>query len=304
VARPESFVVSGLDRTYTDVLPSFNIAYDLTDDLVLRAAASKVVSRPSYGDIASPGALEYFSPEYVADRRLTGGAGEQGWYGSGSNKELEPYQAEQYDLGAEWYFHPGSVLGLGLFRKNVSNFSVPVVTDVSMDVGGQTVTVQNYATSAGGRDGVSEGVELYAQHTLDFGLGFQFNYTYNKTNEAAIVLQDGTELGESPLVGSAKNQTNFTVFYENQRFLARASFNRRGEVVQGLVNGLNVYEEPYQQIDLNAAYSITPELTLTASVLNLTEEESRSHLGNDTEDRFYSNGYAGRTMYLGVTYKF
>jgi TonB-dependent receptor len=173
-----------------------------------------------------------------------------------------------------------------------------------MDVAGQTVTVQNYATSAGGRDGVSEGVELYAQHTLDFGLGFQFNYTYNKTNEAAIVLQDGTELGESPLVGSAKNQTNFTVFYENQRFLARASFNRRGEVVQGLVNGLNVYEEPYQQIDLNAAYSITPELTLTASVLNLTEEESRSHLGNDTEDRFYSNGYAGRTMYLGVTYKF
>jgi TonB-dependent receptor len=302
--RAESFVVSGLDRTYNDVLPSFNIAYDLTDDLVLRAAASKVISRPSYGDIASPGALEFFSPEYVADRRLTGGAGEQGWFGSGSNKELEPYKATQFDVGAEWYFHPGSVLGLGLFRKNVSNFSVPVVQDVSMDVGGQTVTVQNYSTSAGGRDGVSEGVELYAQHTLDFGLGFQFNYTYNKTNEAAITLQDGTQVGESPLVGSAKNQTNFTVFYETQRFLARASYNRRGEVVDGLVNGLNVYEEPYQQIDLNVAYNLTDQLTLTGSVLNLTEEESRSHIGNDTEDRFFSNGYAGRTMYLGVTYKF
>lgn len=304
VARPESFEVAALDRSYTDVLPSFNLAYDLTENLVLRAAASKVVSRPSYGDIASPGSLEYFSEEYVNDRRLTGGAGELGWYGSGSNKKLEPYKAEQYDLGVEWYFQPGSVLGLGLFRKDVSNFAVPVVSDVNMVINGETVTVQNYSTRAGGRDGVSQGVELYAQHTLDFGLGFQFNYTYNDTNEAAITLEDGTELGESPLIGSAKNQTNFTVFYENEKLLLRASYNRRGEVVQGLVNRLNVYDEPYQQIDLNAAYNFTPALSLSASVLNLTKEETRSHLGNDTKDRFYSNGYAGRVAYLGLTYRF
>jgi TonB-dependent receptor len=173
-----------------------------------------------------------------------------------------------------------------------------------MSVGGQNVTVQNYSTSAGGRDGVSKGVELYAQHTFTSGFGFQANYTYNKTNEAAITLEDGTEIGKSPLVGSAKNQANFTVFYETERFLARASYNRRGEVVDGLVNGLNVYEEPYQQIDLNAAYNITKAFSVTASVLNLTKEESRSHLGNDTKARFYSNNYAGRVVYMGLTYKF
>src|SRR5690606_30433292 len=93
--RAETFEVSALDRNYTDVLPSFNIAYDLTDDLLLRAAASKVISRPSYGDIAYPGGLQFYSQEYVDDRRLTGGANEQGWYGSGSNKNLEPYKATQ-----------------------------------------------------------------------------------------------------------------------------------------------------------------------------------------------------------------
>lgn len=304
VGRPETFEVSALNRSYRDVLPSFNLAYDLTESLVLRAAAAKVIARPSYTSIAAPGGLQYFSPEYVADRRLTGGASQQGWYGSGSNKELEAYKATQYDVGLEWYFRPGSVVGVGLFRKNVSNFAVPVVTDVEMVVGGETVTVQNYATQAGGRDAVSQGVELYAQHTLDFGLGFQVNYTYNDTNEAAITLADGTELGESPLVGSAKNQSNLTVFYEVDRLLLRASYNRRGEVVQGLVSGLNVYEEPYKQIDVNAAYSFTPAFSVTASVLNLTEEETRSHLGNDTSDRFYSNGYAGRVAYLGLTYKF
>jgi len=302
--RQESFAVSALDRTYNDVLPSLNLAYDLTENLVLRAAASKVIARPSYDSIAAPGSLEYYSQEYVNDRRLTGGAGELGWYGSGSNKNLEPYRADQYDLGAEWYFQPGSVLGLALFRKNVSNFTVPVIADVNMVVNGENVTVQNYSTEAGGRDAVSQGVEVYAQHTLDIGLGFQANYTYNDTNEAAITLEDGTELGDSPLVGSAKNQVNFTVFYENEKLLLRASYNRRGEVVQGLVNGLNVYDEPYQQIDLNAAYNFTPALSLTASVLNLTEEETRSHLGNDTQARFYTNSYAGRVMYLGMTYKF
>ncbi|WFC41561.1 TonB-dependent receptor [Pseudoxanthomonas sp. SE1] len=304
VGRPETYEINALDRSYTDILPSFNLAYDLTENLVLRAAAAKVISRPSYADIAAPGSLNYFSQEYVDDRRLTGGAGELGWYGSGSNKRLEAYKANQYDVGLEWYFQPGSVVGVGLFRKDVSNFAVPVIADVEMVINGQTVTVQNYSTDAGGRDAVSQGVELYAQHTLDFGLGFQFNYTYNDTNEAAITLGDGTELGESPLVGSAKNQTNFTVFYEAQNLLLRASYNRRGEVVQGLFNGLNVYEEPYYQIDLNAAYNITPALSISASVLNLTEEETRSHLGNDTKDRFYTNGYAGRVAYLGLTYKF
>lgn len=300
----ESYTVSALDRTYNDILPSFNLAYDLTDNLLLRAAASKVISRPSYDQIASPGSLNFYSQEYVDDRRLTGGANEQGWYGSGSNKKLEPYKAIQYDLALEWYFHPGSILGADIFRKNVSNFSIPIVSDVNMDVGGDTVTVHNYQTSAGGRDGISEGVELYAQHTLDFGLGFQANFTYNKTNEAAITLEDGTSLGKAPLPGSAKTQANFTVFYETQNFLARASYNRRGQVVDAQVNGLNVYEEPYQQIDLNASYTFLDNMTVSASILNLTKEESRSYLGNDTKDRFYSSGYDGRIYYLGVTYKF
>jgi TonB-dependent receptor len=303
-AHTQSFVVSALDRTYNDVLPSLNLAYDLTDTLLLRAAASKAISRPSYSDIASPGGLQYYSQEYVNDRRLIGGGDKQGWFGSGSNKNLEPYKATQYDLGLEWYFHRGSVLGVDFFRKNVSNFSVPVVQNVTMSVGGQNVTVQNYETTAGGRDGVSKGVELYAQHTFTSGFGFQVNYTYNKTNEAAITLEDGTNIGTSPLVGSAKNQANVTLFYETDKLLARVSYNRRGEVVDGLENGLNVYEDPYSQVDVNVAYNLTKELSLTASVLNLTRQESRSHLGNDTPDRFYSNGYAGRIAYVGLNYKF
>ena len=302
-ARSKSFSQVPLERTYTDVLPSFNIAYDLTEDLVLRGSASKVISRPSYTSIAAPGALNYFSEEYSNDRRVAGGTVEPGWTGSGSNPDLEPFEATQYDLGLEWYFQPGSVLGLGLFRKDIKNFVVPVVNDRDVVVDGETVNVRDYGTNVNGQDGVSQGVELYAQHTFDFGLGFQANYTYNDTNLAAVVI-DGQEIGESPLVGSAKNQANLTVFYETQKFLARASFNHRGEVVGGLNNGLSVYTEPYDQLDLNFGYNFTEQLGVTASVLNATRSEQRTHLGNDTKDRFLSNSYSGRIYYLGVTYKF
>jgi TonB-dependent receptor len=303
LARQKSFELIGTDKTYTDFLPSFNIAWDITDNLVLRGAASKVIARPSYTSIAAPGALNYYSAEYVNDRRVAGGAPQEGWQGHGSNKNLEPFEATQFDVGLEWYFQPGAVAGIGLFRKNVDNFTVPVVRDVQLVVGGESVTVQDYETQANGRDGVSQGVELYGQYTFDMGFGVQANYTYNDTNLASIVL-DGESIGSSPLVGSAKNQANVTVFYENEKFLARASYNRRGEVVGGLNGGMTEYTEPYAQLDLNVAYNFTDALTFTASVLNATKEEQRIHLGNDTDARLISSLYSGRQLYFGATYKF
>lgn len=303
LAREKTYEFASLDRTYTDFLPSFNIAWDITDNLVLRGAASKVIARPGYTSIAAPGSLSYVSEEYSNDRRVAGGTDTPGWYGHGSNKNLEPFEATQFDIGLEWYFKPGAVAGAALFRKNVDNFTVPVVRDQQMNVGGQLVTVQKYETEANGRDGVSQGVELYGQYTFDMGFGIQANYTYNDTNLAAIVL-DGENIGSSPLVGSAKNQANVTLFYENEKFLARASYNRRGEVVGGLINGLTQYSEPYDQLDLNAAYNLTDALTLTASVLNATKSEQRIYLGSDTKARLLSNTYTGRQLYFGVNYKF
>ncbi|MCF7749799.1 TonB-dependent receptor [Bacillus subtilis subsp. subtilis] len=301
--RDKVYTLTSLEKTYTDFLPSFNIAWDITDSLVLRGAASKVIARPGYTSIAYPGGLNYISEEYSNDRRVAGGTDTPGWYGSGSNKALEPFKAVQFDLGLEWYFKPGSAAGVALFRKNVDNFTVPVVRDQQMTVGGQTVTVQKYSTQANGRDGVSQGVELNGQYTFDMGFGVQANYTYNDTNLAAVVL-DGEEIGASPLVGSAKNQANVTVFYENDMFLARASYNRRGEVVGGLNNGMTTFTKPYSQLDLNVAYNLTPDWTLTASVLNATKSELRSYIGNDSEARLLSNIYAGRQLYFGVNWKF
>ena len=288
-------------KSYTDFLPSFNISWEVTPNLLLRGAASKVIARPGYGDLAGARSLTFNSDAFVYDRKQFGAL--PGWFGSGGNFNLKPFKAWQYDVGVEWYFHRGSVLGGTLFRKDVSDFIVPLVLDVPSTVAGNTVTVQQYSTQANGSNAVSQGVELYAQHTLPFGLGAQVNFTYNDTSVAEITL-DGKKVGDSPLVGSSKTQINGSIFYENSKLLLRASYNRRGTRVGGIQSGLNVYSDPYEQVDLNASYSFFENLQLTASVINLTKSEERAHLGNDTDARFISNQYTGRRAYLGLAYKF
>ncbi|MCW4463824.1 TonB-dependent receptor [Sphingomonas sp. BT-65] len=288
-------------KSYTDWLPSLNVSYEITSNLLVRGAVAKVIARPAIHELGRQRSLTYRSAAWAFDR---GQFGEfEGWSGEGGNAELKPFSAWQYDVGIEWYFQRGSVIGATLFRKDVSDFIVPLVLDVTREVAGEQVLIQPYSTNANGSNAVSQGIELYAQHTLSFGLGAQVNFTYNDTSVAQITL-DGQVVGESPLVGSAKTQINASVFYENDKLLLRASYNRRGERVQGLSSGLNIYDAPYQQIDLNASYELMDGLMLSASVINLTREVERQHLGNDTDARFVRSNYFGRRAYVGLSYKF
>src|SRR3546814_1746342 len=82
---------------------------------------------------------------------------------------------------------------LGVFRKDVSDFVVPLVLDVTREVNGEQVLIQPYSTVANGSNARSQGVEVYAQHTLDFGLGAQVNFTYNDTSVADITLDRSEE---------------------------------------------------------------------------------------------------------------
>lgn len=303
LSERETIVNTRVDqsKTYTDWLPSANASYEITPDLIVRGAVAKVIARPSFSDLGSQRSLTFRSAAYAFDRSQFGEF--EGWSGGGGNADLKPFSAWQYDIGLEWYFQRGSVVGATLFRKDVSDFVVPLVLDVTRDVAGEQVLIQPYSTVANGSNARSQGIELYAQHTLPFGLGAQVNFTYNDTSVADVSL-DGQKVGSSALVGSAKTQVNASVFYENEKLLLRASYNRRGEVVGGLASGLNVYTDPYQQVDINLSYAITDKLNLTASVINLTKEEESQHLGNDTDDRFVYRNYFGRRAYVGLTYNF
>jgi len=292
------------------ILPSLNVIWDATDDVVVRFAASETMSRPELGDLGRPENLTFTSQEWVDDRESEGVPVPQGWKGSGGNKALKPFESTQLDLSVEYYYAEASAVGAAIFNKKVDNFVVPLIISSTRSFDGfgslvpaGDITVAPFDTRANGTNATSKGIELFIQHAFDNGFGFNANYTYNDTNQADVSI-DGEKLGESELIGSSKNQVNFSAYYENDTFSARASYNRRGEQSAGLFDGLTAYTDPYSQVDLNASYNLLENLVLTASVINLTESESTTRIGNDTKARLSRNSYTGRRYYVGMTYKF
>ena len=100
-------VATTVDRDYNDTLPSFNLVAEITPDFLIRFGAAKVMSRPGLGSL-TPGATV----------TVTGGARTV----SGGNPDLDPIRATNVDLGFEWYFHEGAMLGVGLFYKDIESF--------------------------------------------------------------------------------------------------------------------------------------------------------------------------------------
>ena len=102
------------NSSYTNVLPGLHLRYDAGDAWVLRAAANKTVSRPSFGDIAPRIGLSRGDEEV----RI-------------GNPQLDPYESKNIDLSAEWYYDRDSYISVGYFNKDVSNFISSTRSDSS-----------------------------------------------------------------------------------------------------------------------------------------------------------------------------
>ncbi len=99
---------------YSQILPTLNINLEVTDDITVRTALSKTISRASYGNLQGGTSVN------------TGGT-LSGYSGSTGNPELKPLESINFDLSGEWYYEEGSYVSLGYFRKDVTNW----ITNVS-----------------------------------------------------------------------------------------------------------------------------------------------------------------------------
>jgi iron complex outermembrane recepter protein len=277
---------------YTKWLPSLNMRFDLTPSLVGRMTAGKVLARPN--------------PSQLAFRRTLDGVG---LTGSRGNPNLKPFEAVQYDLGLEWYFSEDGFMSGAVFRKEISSFitstSVKEEFDGSPgdDSGNEyTVTVPINGTN----DVTINGIEAGVQYAFDFlpqpynGFGALLNVTYQEAdgyrNFNAIV-------GEfTPFPGLSELSYNYSLYYENERFSARASYNWREE---WLVNpsgrgGLPEYTEDFGTLDGSVGFNILPEVSVFLEAINLLNENRIEH---NSPFRRIGNETYGRRFFLGVRAK-
>ena len=274
------------DGGYSKWLPSLNLRFELSDSLVGRMTASKVLARPN--------------PSQLALRRSTDIVG---LTGSRGNPDLQPFEADQYDLGLEWYFSEDSFASATLFRKEISSFIVNVSAPEEVDG-----VIYNITRPTNGTEKVTiNGVEAGVQLALDFlptpfdGFGVLANVTYQDDKGfKGTNLLTGDVL---PFPGLSDLSYNFSLYFENERFNARTSYNWREEwlITPAGRGSLPEFNEEYGSLDASFGYNITPDATVFIEAINLLDEQ-RIEFNNPY--RRIGNETFGKRYFAGIRAKF
>lgn len=278
--------------SYKDVLPSVNITAELSDGLLLRAAASETMIRPALTDIA------YKRTASWSSFRFTDG-----------NPDLQPTYAKQWEIGLEKYFENGGLLAASYFHKKIDGVVVNSLTGVVEDVAVYNAngTLNGYydfdvyqPVNADGSYDV-DGIELIAQLPLGLlhpaleGFGINANYTMLDSS-----LAGESDLGiRTPMPGLAEKTYNFTAYYENDRFDARLSYNHKGEYVESI--GYNLYpiwRDAYGQLDISIGYRLTDNIKISLKGINITDEETSGYTMDPSFPTMYES--SGRRISLGI----
>jgi TonB-dependent receptor len=308
-----------IDRNYHDWLPSANLALYPTDNLIIRAAVSRVITRPTLGNLTPGGSADGFN------LRISFG-----------NPFLDPFRAWAYDLGFEWYFAPQSVFSVALFRKEVSSFPVSQNTTGSFDSTGLPVSVlvpsspaalsaairaqDNWtiSTIVNGEGATLNGVEVALQAPFKFLPGWLSNFggivnaTYVDSNADYLVSGPAvtpggglvSETREGTLFGLSKWAANATLYYDDGRFSARATVSYRSRYADANSGTGNIFEGYNSAFNLDASvrYAITPNIEVSVEGINLTDDYRDRYTDIDA-NRNYENNHFGRTILFGARFR-
>ncbi|WP_016956521.1 TonB-dependent receptor [Catenovulum agarivorans] len=308
---------------YSHVLPSFNMAVELTDDIILRTAYSEALVRPN---------LLAQTPSPVFENGRTRVNLEN------SKAEVLPYTSTNYDLSLAWYNREGSAISAGVFVKEIegkiqTDTICPIGNHAAYGVGeleiipdgselGRCQEVGEYDPNDGGdivtnrRVTIKEtynsdipvtvtGYEIAIQQNLDFlsypwnGFGGVFNFT-------KIDLDEG---GGQPMTRIAPYSYNLIGYYENDGFSIRLAYNWQDEkLLSAGGNKSFLGSEARTQtaggrLDLTTSYKLTKKLKVNLKAFNLNNQQEYEYIGGN-EQAISRIRFAGRTVSVGLNYSF
>ncbi len=279
-----------------NVLPSFNIAYNLSPDLVLRGAASQVIAWAPYNQ-----ETPYV---FTNDTVLTGGGG---------NPNLDPYKSNNFNASLEWYFAPESILAGSVFYKDILNY---IVQGVGTERLYNSLIVLNPAVYAGltggncdakgfcdysitrpenGGHATAKGFTLsYQQPIADTGFGIRANYTYS----------DGSTESGGDLPYNSKNSYNISPYYDKGAWSSSLSYGYRSSYLAGgYVAGAPAETvDGYKELDANIAWRFTDHFSVSLDGLNLLDSTYLGYLGS--KDEPIARYKSGREYLATLHFKF
>ncbi len=270
------------ENEYSHLLPSANLTVGLSEDLLLRFAAAKVMQHPGVRELAP----SIFVNE--TNRTATGG-----------NAYLKPTTATQLDVSLEWYFAPGSILSGAVFWKDVKDF-VAEETVLQTFAGFESFGPIPYTRPSNIGTAEIKGLEVGVQHFFTGlpapfdGLGVIANYTYS----------DAVDQNGNPLVAVSKNSYNLIGLYEKGPISARIAYNYRDEALFSYTQGRPNFIGEVSQLDAQVAYKVSDRLTLQLQAVNLTPEDAATSEYSVIPRALNSYALSERRLVFGIRGRF
>ncbi|MCU4675492.1 TonB-dependent receptor [Catenovulum sp. 2E275] len=308
---------------FTKVLPSLTLNFELTDDMVVRTALSKTLSRPRMDDLR-PGSGKKF--KFNANNvQETTNPKNGPWESKTGNPTLRPIEANQFDLAYDWYFAEDGFLSAAFFFKDITNWhkNVEVVEDFTeyyiedyhfvIEDGAQvkpTLFDGISSTRADGLTGYVRGYELQA--TLPMRMVADVLDGFGMVASAAFT-QGGLSDG-SNIPGLSEESYQLTAYYELGGFEFRVSGRKRSAFTTETYGGslaLTPTEDAGSELwDAQISYDFGKAgveslegLTISLQGQNLTDEDTVQFANGDPRQITQYQTF-GANYLLGLNYKF
>ena len=309
---------------YSDVLPSFNINFELADGHMLRAALSKTMTRPRMDDMR-PNNRVNFNSNYGNVISTDPESGP--WTGSSGNSRLKPLEANQVDLSYEWYFADDGFVSAAWFYKDLTNWHRDgrAIVDFSpfyipgfhqAEDPANPGTFATPGTFLGIVDFREDGLEGWVR-----GMEFQGNYPFGKASPAleglGLIASAAFYSGEldngASVPGLSEETYQATLYYERGGFQGRVSWTKRDDFLTEFP-GLSLALTP--TVDLGAdlidaqigydfglgGFEKLDGLYISLQAQNLTDEDTVQTTGDSREIIKFQT--FGANYLLNVNYKF
>ncbi|MGQ9608394.1 MAG: TonB-dependent receptor domain-containing protein [bacterium] len=277
--NPNAEPIIGQVKT-TDIMPAANFTYSLTDNMNVRAAASQTISRPSFRELSK------FEFTDIGGRAIVG------------NPNLKRALIQNYDLRWEWYTGITEYLTFTIFYKR---FKDPIEKTLKITSAELTSSWQNAKSAYNYRAELEMRENFKFINPSLYRLILTGNFALIKSK--VTLYPGGYETskeralqGQSPYVINLmmtyiipKSETDISVLYNR--------FGRRISEV-GVAGTPDIYEEPYDRIDLVLSQHLTNKISVKLSAKNILDPEIKFTQGRKTQEAFREN----RTFSLEASY--
>lgn len=281
----EGFAPVSVDHSYTEILPSLNLRVSITEDSQIRVGLARTMSRPPLIEMRTGFQLNTQSEVKTA---------------SGGNPSLDPFVADQIDLGYEHFFSEDTAFTFSVFFKDLKTH-VGTSTDVL------TLDGVDYQFSGpvNGDGGQIRGFEVMYQQAFSMlpspfdGLGIYTNYSFTDSNVTEFTPAENP----LPMGGLSEHVGSLTLWYYKAGVDAKVSYNYRSEYTRvGSWEPTEIYTiDDEATVDASISYEVTENFKLMLQGQNLTNQVSHTYFDNDPS-RVGSYVEWGRRYLVGFQY--